>query len=233
MEGDVEGTVGDLLWKVDVVKGYVVGKEEEVKERWGKTRPREWRAPSWSWASVCAPVEFVVQDEKGVEAACEVREVACELAGEDQFGELKEGGSWMVVKGRLIPAKLRFRELKEGEQAQSWNVIDLDVLDGGYLKNLWADDDCSGLVRADDEQPTVYILLVARKLPRKELLCVVLTRVSEEDTPATQNRGADEDGFLYKRIAMLEIYGGPPRPVLWGWMHELLDKGEDTVVRIL
>ena len=139
----------------------------------------------------------------------------------------------MVVKGRLIPAKLRFQELKEGDEPQPWNVIDLDVLDGGYLKNLWADDDCTGLVRADGEQPTVYVLLVARKLPRKELLCLVLTRVPAEDSPATQNRGTGEDGFLYKRIAMLEIFGGPPSPVLWGWMHNLLDKGEDTVVRIV
>ncbi|KAK3898747.1 hypothetical protein C8A05DRAFT_18723 [Staphylotrichum tortipilum] len=199
VEENMEGTVGDLLWKVDVVKGYVIKGEEEVKkERWGKTRPKQWRAPSWSWASVCAPVEFVVQEEKGVEVACEVRE-----------------------------------ELKEGEEAQSWNVIDLDVLDGGYLKNLWADDDCTGLVTAGGEQPTVYVLLAARKLPRKELLCLVLTRVPDDGSPATQNRGEDEDGFVYKRIAMLEIFGGPPSPVLWGWMHNLLNKGEDAVVRIV
>ena len=64
----------------------------------------------------------------------------------------------------------------------------------------------------------MYCWLVGRKLPRKEVLCLVLTRVPGdlESTAARQDRGPQEDGHLYRRIAMLEIFGGPPSPVLWG-----------------
>ncbi|KAJ4286394.1 hypothetical protein N0V88_008017 [Collariella sp. IMI 366227] len=197
-------------------------------QRW-KKRPEKWRAPSWSWAAVRAPVEFIVS-EQGVQPECEVVEVTCEPAGPDLMGELVEGGTYMVLKGRLIPALLRFNKPQD---LQPWNAIDLDVLDGGYLKNLWADDDCRSLVTEDGGQPKVYILLIGRKLPRKELLCLVLRRIPATDDAAAADRGPDEDGHLYQRIGLLEIFGGPPRPVLWGWMHELLDKGEDAVVRIV
>ena len=224
--------VGDLVWRVDLpFKAAGASGEGSREEEWrGRARPFRWRAPSWSWAAVRAPVEFVSGDE-GVEAACEVVEVVCEPVGADVMGELKEGGSWLVVKGRLIPARLRF---KDPEDPQPWNVIDLDILDG-HVKNLWADDDCRRLVTAEGEQPQVYCLLVGRKLPRKEVLCLVLTRVPEDErkSAASQDQGEHEDGHLYRRIAMLEIFGGPPSPVLWGWVHNLLGKGEDASVRIV
>ncbi len=223
--------VGDLVWRVDLPVAAAETLGEGSKEEWRvRARPSGWRAPSWSWAAVKMPVEFVSGDE-GVEAACEVVEVACEPVGTDVMGELKERGSWLVVKGRLIPARLRF---KDPEDPQPWNVIDLDILDG-HVKNLWADDGCRGLVTAEGEQPQVYCLLVGRKLPRKEVLCLVLTRVpkDEQGSAASQGRGEHEDGHLYQRIAMLEIFGGPPSPVLWGWVHNLLGKGEDALVRVV
>ncbi|KAK4032177.1 heterokaryon incompatibility protein-domain-containing protein [Parachaetomium inaequale] len=236
---------GDLLWRVQLppssstlssLKGTDnTGEEGGGGVRWGPEeicRPRGWRAPSWSWAAVRAPVEFI-SGEEGVEAACEVVEVKCEPVGVDKMGELREGGSWLVLKGTLVPTALRFKEVKEGEERAPWNVADLDVLDGGYLKNLWVDDDCRGLVPADGGPPTVYVLLVGRKLPRKELLCLVLARVPEDGIPVAQGRGAEEDKHLYRRIGLLEVFGGPASAVEWGWMHNLLGKGGEAVVRII
>jgi hypothetical protein len=177
-------------------------------------------------------VEFI-SGEEGVEEACEVVDVKCEPVGVDGLGELKEGGSWLVLKGTLIPTAMRFRERKEGEEIQPWNVVDLDVLDGGYLKNLWVDDDCRGMVPPEGGLPTVYILLVGRKLPRRELLCLVLARAPEGEHNAAQERGPEEDGHLYRRIGLLEVFGGPASPVAWGWMHNLLGKGGEAVVRIV
>lgn len=233
--------VGDLLWRVELppppppgsvgsVESGGEGEEEGWEGEWrARARPGTWRAPSWSWAAVRLPVEFV-GGQDGVEAACEVVQVKCELAGADEMGELREGGTFLVLKGRLIPARLRFKDAKD---PQPWNVIDLDILDGGHVKNLWADDNCRGLVAAEGEQPSVFCLVVGRKLPRRELLCLVLTRVPEDGTTADQNRASQEDGYLYKRIALLEVFGGPPSPVLWGWVHNLLAKGEDALVRIV
>ncbi|KAK4155262.1 heterokaryon incompatibility protein-domain-containing protein [Chaetomidium leptoderma] len=237
---------GDLLWHVQLppsssspstegetlVAGAGLDGDGAAARRWGAKevcRPAGWRAPSWSWASVCAPVEFVNGDE-GLQPECEVVEVACEPAGVDLLGELVEGGSWLVLKGRLVPALLRFNDVEEPEP---WNLVDLDVLDGGHLKNLWVDDDCQGLVATEGGQPRVYCLLVGRKLPRKELLFLVLARVPEDEEKAPRDQGPHEDRHLYRRIGMMEIFGGPASPVFWGWVHNLLGKGEDAVVKIV
>jgi hypothetical protein len=164
-----------------------------------------------------------------------VVEVVCEPDGVDLMGELREGGSWLVLKGRLIPAVLRYKEsVKENEEGlQPWNVAELDVLDGGHLKNLWVDDDCEWLARDDGEQPGVYCLVVGRKLPRKELLCLILARVPQDQSALARDRGPHKDGHLYRRIGMVEVFGGPPSPVPWGWLHNLLGKGEDSAVKIV
>ncbi|SPQ27129.1 5a4b5f1f-79d7-4163-a423-ad6775f1c09d [Thermothielavioides terrestris] len=213
---DVKGLLDleDLLWHVELpTQGYGAagsrggsgsggvawtdpgGGEEEGWETTWMVRPASWRAPSWSWASVRAPVEFV-NSEEGVQAECEVVE-------------------------------------RENDVLKPWNLIDLDILDGGHLKNLWADDDCQSLLAADGQQPTVYCLLVGRKLPRKELLCLVLARVPQDDSAAVRGLVLGEDGHVYRRIGLVEIFGGPPSPVAWGWVHNLLGKGEDAVVRIV
>ncbi|KAK4121894.1 HET-domain-containing protein [Parathielavia appendiculata] len=195
-------------------------------------RPARWRAPSWSWASVRAPVRFV-GGEEGVEAECELVEVVCEPEGEDNMGELREGGSWLVLKGRLVPAVLRLRDgTGDKENLQPWNMVDLDVLNGGHLKNLWVDDDCKWLV-GDVGRATVYCLVVGRKLPRKELLCLLLAPVPAEENSMARDQALHEDGHLYRRIGMVEVFGWPPHPVPWGWLHSFLGKGEDAVVRIV
>jgi hypothetical protein len=255
--------LGDLLWHVELPPGgYVSAKEEAgvvaggtaaaegggvekgaddgvVGGRWvtrggagWRCRPARWRAPSWSWASVSAPVGFLNGDE-GIQAEAEVVEVECEVVpGGGLTGQLRDEASYLVLKGRLIPALMRFNEPKDGEEMKPWQVVDLDILDGGHLKNLWMDDDCKWLVPAHGEQPKVFCLVVGRKLPRKELLCLVLARV-DQDSPEDRDRPLHEDGHLYRRIGMLEVFGGPASPVPWGWLHNLRGKGEDAVVRIV
>lgn len=250
--------LGDLLWYVELPPGgYLTSKEAApssavaagadgkdaeavVGGRWAaregpgwRCRPARWRAPSWSWAAVSAPVCFLNMNE-GIQPEGEVVDVQCEVVpGGGLTGELREGGSWLVLKGRLIPALMRFNERKQGEETEPWNVVDLDILDGGHMKNLRVDDDCKWLVPADGGQPRVFCLVVGRKLPRKELLCLLLTRVPQEDGPVARDQPLHGDGHLYRRIGMLEVFGGPPSPVLWGWLHNLLGKGEDAVVKIV
>jgi hypothetical protein len=101
--------------------------------------------------------------------------------------------------------------------------MDLDILDGGFCKNLWADDDCQSLLAAAAKQPRVYCLIAAHKLPRREVICLVLAAV-------------DGDENWYRRIGLLEIWGAPSRyanSVDWAWLRDLREKGEDAVVRMV
>lgn len=236
---------GDLLWHVtEPPAGYLTSKAGEGdppsaaaatdgtstndetgarrEEPWME-RPSAWRAPSWSWAAVKQPVEFINLHE-GMEAECEVMDVRCEPAGEDPRGELREGGSWLVMKGRLVPAVLGLRDHEPGTKLHPWNLIQLDILKG-HMCNLWADDGCRGLVGA-----TVYCLYLGRKLPMKEPLFLLLARAAEN---SNQDKSPDEDPHLYRRIGLLEITGGRPTNRPWGWLHDLLGKGEDAAVRII
>ena len=241
-----DSLLADLLWHVQLPPlGYAgrqreEGQEEEEEEEeedgggWAwMRRPARWRAPSWSWAAVRAPVEFI-DTERGLDgsvAGCEVVEVASEAAGPDAFGELREGGSYLVLRGRLVPATLRFRERQQAPRP--WNLIDLDMLDG-YMTNIWADDDCRS------SGPSVYCLMLGQKLPTREPLWLLLARLPPDDprseAAAAWERRPGEDPHLYRRIGLLEIMGAPPRPQpsrLWGWLHDLLERGEDKTVRIV
>src|SRR5690606_33818850 len=101
------------------------GGEGEEEGGWME-RPVRWRAPSWSWAAVKAPVAFLSLEE-GMEAECEVVDVQTELAGPDPCGELQEDGTYLVLKGRLVPAVLALRDRKPGDQLpRPSDLIELD-----------------------------------------------------------------------------------------------------------
>ncbi|KAL2265850.1 hypothetical protein VTJ83DRAFT_6950 [Remersonia thermophila] len=254
---------GDLLWHVDLPVGGrpepgADGDEKDNKEnvshshgRWEggwPCRPRHgWRAPSWSWASVAAPVEFLVQNEGlnggGVQVQAELLDVACEPTGEDPMGELRAGGSVLVLKGRLIPTRLTLKERKSGKDEEAglkpWDVIDLDVVRKGYVKNVWVDDDCGWLVGSHSQrdgqegEPIVYLLVLGQRLPGRSVLCLILTEVASEQRAAAWTGSTTVDDGLYQRIGLLEVIGGPPRPVPGGWFLELMEKGKDAVVKIV
>ncbi|KAK4248959.1 putative heterokaryon incompatibility protein [Corynascus novoguineensis] len=87
----------DLMWGVytheesfDPDKGGVSGKVP-VKGRLisHAVRPPEYRAPSWSWASIDAPIKFVPLSYSNLVA--EVVDCYTKPAGNDEFGRVSEG----------------------------------------------------------------------------------------------------------------------------------------------
>ncbi|KAL2146811.1 hypothetical protein VTI28DRAFT_2292 [Corynascus sepedonium] len=227
---------GDLAWSVELPpRGF---DEPEKRDRWGPAavcRPREgWRAPSWSWASVRVPVKFIDKNNR-IEpvTGCQVVEVRCEPVGPDPMGELKEGGSWLVLRSRLVPTGLRFTERKAGTEKLPWNVVNLDILDGGYLKNVLVDDDCQGLVTVNKTLPMAYLVLVGQGVPGEAWYFLLLIRVTKDESVEVRARAARGDGHIYRRIGLVDVFGGPPRPDRQGWINTLLEKGDDAVVTII
>lgn len=97
---------GDLLWKVNKL---------EPNDR----LPLKYIAPSWSWASVASPVEYVKLYPSASEEfkvwKCEVQ-----VAGKNPFGEVNFGR--LVIHGRLREATVRWTFNRVGEWGKEWRT---------------------------------------------------------------------------------------------------------------
>ncbi|KAK4209767.1 hypothetical protein QBC37DRAFT_391026 [Rhypophila decipiens] len=149
----------DLLWRV-----VDYDDEQDDRDASPRTRrPRKWRAPSWSWASVIGPVEFLDQTEGMVESEprCEIIDFfycyrgKASFFGTRAFGELEnvEGGHFLALKGSLLPAvasvKGPISSDSRGKRKKGWEIMDLDIFNG-HLKNVWVDDVAHWLGKDDD-----------------------------------------------------------------------------------
>lgn len=80
----------DLFWRVYVQEETFIDSVPLKGEVIGEARkPAEYRAPSWSWASIDAPVRFITLAYKDLVA----RVVKCETtpSGIDPYGRVKDG----------------------------------------------------------------------------------------------------------------------------------------------
>ncbi|KAH9863596.1 hypothetical protein J1614_009528 [Plenodomus biglobosus] len=83
--------INDLLWRSNCV--------DEQK----KTRPEQWRAPSWSWASVLGPVEWLTRGHVFTKLATYVKGTTTRASAEI-LGEITSG--MITLKGRCMLAEL-------------------------------------------------------------------------------------------------------------------------------
>jgi hypothetical protein len=90
----------DLLWA--------------VRDTAISVRPKKWRAPSWSWASVLGTVQWEPSSARSA-----VTILACETtsAGEDKLGEIS--GGYLRLKGRCVAATLS-QVLKDGGEDENY-----------------------------------------------------------------------------------------------------------------
>jgi hypothetical protein len=86
----------DLYWRV-YAQEEIIEKDDKGRDRRrikGKvvgavSRPTEYRAPSWSWASIDAPVEFIPLSYSNLVAS--VKDYHTEPVGSDEFGRVSDG----------------------------------------------------------------------------------------------------------------------------------------------
>jgi hypothetical protein len=92
------------LWGNDLINGlcWCLNK----RSSWFKPVPREYRAPSWSWASIDGAVTF--ESDLAYEYDCqpkaEVVEVQCSVPGKNPFGAVSEG--FLTLRGPLMPVRV-------------------------------------------------------------------------------------------------------------------------------
>jgi hypothetical protein len=95
-----------------------------VEKGWRKRRPDEWRAPTWSWASVeaecgCGP------GEDTAEAVCEILDVQCSLLTEDSYGRVSDGH--LRLRAPCFTAPLVYSKLADdGSQYYDLRVGNVD-----------------------------------------------------------------------------------------------------------
>lgn len=250
-----DSLVRDLCWQIDsssqlnLALGSTgnVTTVERIKS-W-QERPREWRAPTWSWGSVNASVKSVagVCPVEYFTPLCEVLDISCTAAGSDEMGELT--GGTLVLRGQVLPAKVIPSPFFTGREALPWQLLALDIegMDESFVQEVCVDDGCQDLMRLYDEGqvgggdgPTVYCFLLAKTDQGDQgtviflLLKNLLLKVEGESGPES---GPESSQDVYQRFGTLQLTEPPRRrfaPKLeWEERFSVLAHAKEEVVMII
>lgn len=104
------------LWRDTLLHDLLWRRAPDAMSITDLVRPAEYRAPSWSWASVDGPVSMLPWDY-GADAAAVAEILRCEVTLKDpelQFGELR--GASIVLRAALILFKLKPDKTGWGEE---------------------------------------------------------------------------------------------------------------------
>lgn len=159
-------------------------------------RPLVYRAPSWSWAAVKGPVEYV-NTHRGVDPFCSAVEAKVQRAGSDETGELAAGH--LVLRGYALSTPASFRPPPDGQpdKYNAWNLLQLDVLQA-HVANVWVDYNYH---LRDDLPPTVLCFLLGECIPSGALMMLLLKPVATGDD--------DKENRVYQRIGIVQVSKPP------------------------
>jgi hypothetical protein len=114
------------LWEVNLPQALLWSPYEEETfpdPQHKSTRPAEYRAPSWSWASVESPISnFLCKQTLGRKTYAEIVSVVTTLQGPDPYGQVKDG--YLTIKAPFIRAKVGIKSLLWPYQP---NIVPIDV----------------------------------------------------------------------------------------------------------
>jgi hypothetical protein len=220
-------------------------------------RPVRWRAPSWSWASL-RDAGLLHQDSHNnrpddrVTMFAMILNAFCQQAGPDPTGELVPWGSYLALRGNLIPAILKLNP-KIGDIGQrhslscfkfSENKHFLHLDDEFYLRQVYFKKPRADLGRTLLGKPIPkrdrYSFRVCCMLLAKYGQCLyfyVLREIDEEEgrlieaaaklgSTSVEDQAASQNRYL--RVGLVQVEDGPGE----GWEEELAKKGEETVIAI-
>ncbi|KAL9618936.1 MAG: hypothetical protein Q9160_006400 [Pyrenula sp. 1 TL-2023] len=164
-----------LLW-------YVVLRSHSIERDLKHDRPSVWRAPSWSWASMEAPIMIGFAPLR--QSRLEVIQATTEPLTEDIFGQVKS--AFLIVKAPMLhDVRFILDRTKWGSErfpVVRWQSLDLRVEVSFFDNDLEADTD---EYLADPKQ-IFHLLVVAYTKESDEHECLVIVSVSGK--PATFER---------------------------------------------
>lgn len=182
-----ENFISDLLWYSQPIFKH--------KTSWS-SRPKHWRAPTWSWASITSPAKYI-SDPRGFTPFCTMTDVKCVPSGQDPMGQLVSAEAY--IHAHIIRTLFTYKTLNGQSSKSPWNLLDLAVA-RGRVTNVWADYDCS-LQGANHLPPNseILVLLLGEKTSSRALEALLLT-------PCDDSTG---QGVRYERIGLVE-FSRPP-----------------------
>lgn len=162
------------LWSRHLVH-FLPWKEYGFRDN-SSVRPPEYRAPSWSWASVDSPVEIPEMD---LETCARVKDAYTSHASHDDTGELN--GGWLLIQGPLLKAWSWYtatsHNIKPWKYNEMWFFIDGEQVEVEAQLNACNADLPGGYVNRPEVPPTetqrnkgiwIYILVLFHtKVPEK------------------------------------------------------------------
>jgi len=180
--------VEDLLWTVD--PDYPV-----------KRRPKEWRAPTWSWASVLSPVKFPAPETKKYPGDYDwqylkyirVTESHIDLAGKSSTGEISKAA--LHVIGKTCVANVQY---STRENVEFW-LQHINTYQGQQQIDRW--DRFSPDFRINDKSSPEFVE------NGSEVLCMDLARVEPSRHYTLVLRKVEGEKNTYKRIGMIRDVG--------------------------
>lgn len=169
------------LWVNDLAWGLSWRRRGPIK------RPKQYRAPSFSWAAIDAPVEWPIAPLKQVSCVT-MSELDIRHVSKDMYGRVASCS--MKLEGYLGKAKVaaRKRISSQGVVDMTW---ELQSIGGQYLGNAFMDDDDSS-AKSDALTMVTYI---------------ILTRDEDSNSSQVLLIEATETETEYVRIGVAEILG--------------------------
>jgi hypothetical protein len=119
-------------------------------------RPRNYTAPTFSWASRIGPVHFPLMAI--ITSVCTILDVSCTSRGNDPFGQVE--GGYIVLQGRLISGITRASSWK----TMPWELVTIDEQGSEHNSTLEFDTEEEAFLRHEDAEGKVYVFELFRAL---------------------------------------------------------------------
>ncbi|KAF2658117.1 HET-domain-containing protein [Lophiostoma macrostomum CBS 122681] len=184
----------DLLWKVD-----------EPLETRTNHRPQNYRAPSWSWASVNGKIEYMSVENLRDKTFRILKANCTPVSDIDPFGEVLSG--FLEILANVRPAKIPHAQFLN--RATNSRHVEIDV--GGTLTSFIADFDIgkarnisgNGVAAQGVDQAVENVLLLGEFKAKKYTVSLVVEQVDR------RKEGSHSYRYCH-RIGIIKV----PRPIV-------------------